>query len=84
MVGGLLGGLRLGVLALVAQLPARRAQRLRGGADLLAGLRRALIDLLAHAHLRLLAPSLTFSCASWAFSCTCSLALSVAEPMGSG
>ena len=54
VVGGLLGGLRRAVLALVAQLPARAPQGLRGCADLLAGLRRALVDLLAHAHLRLL------------------------------
>ena len=58
MVGGLLGGLRRGVLALVAQLPARRAQGFGGRADLLAGLRRALVDLLAHARLRLLGAAL--------------------------
>ena len=57
-MGGLLGGLRRGVLALVAQLPARGPQGLRGRADLLSGLRRALIDLLAHARLGLLGTSL--------------------------
>src|SRR5918994_3430178 len=45
-------GLR--VLALLAQVLAGAAQRLRRGADLLAGLRRALIDLLARPRLSLL------------------------------
>ena len=46
MVGDLLGGLGRAVLALLAQLPARRPQGVRAGADLLSGLRRALVDLL--------------------------------------
>ena len=58
MVGDLLGGLGRAVLALLAQLPARRPQRIRARADLLSGLRRALVDLLAHARLSLLGTSL--------------------------
>jgi hypothetical protein len=54
VVGDLLGHLRRAVLAFVAQLPARGPQGVRGGADLLSGLRRALIDLVTHPRVRLL------------------------------